>query len=107
MVDKLEKLFKMQAKFDSMIKDDVTGEEAVIRLCTALTHETVELQQLTNWKWWKKPTELNLEEMEEELVDIWHFLLSLTIKMKITPEDLMVAYKKKHAKNIERQKSGY
>lgn len=107
MVDRLEKLFKMQKEFDSMIKDNVRGEDAIIRLCTALIHETIELQQHTNWKWWKKPTEPNPEEMKEELVDIWHFLLSLTIKMDVTPDDLMEAYYKKHAKNIVRQKTGY
>src|SRR6266513_2474158 len=53
-------------KFLSLSKD-----ERISALCTAMIHETGELQRLTNWKWWKKEsTELDESESKEELIDI-------------------------------------
>jgi len=82
-------------------------EDRVSVLCTAIIHEAVELQMTTNWKWWKKPTEFNLDDAREELIDIWHFVVQASIELGLTPDDIVNEYKRKNAINRQRQKTGY
>ena len=82
-------------------------EGRVAALCTAMIHEAVELQRLTNWKWWKKPVSFNKEEAKEELIDIWHFVVQASLELGLTPEDILDEYKRKNEINRERQRTGY
>ena len=82
-------------------------EGRVSALSTAIMHEAVELQRLTNWKWWKKPTRFNREAAKEELIDIWHFVIQASIELGMSPADILHEYKKKNQVNRERQASGY
>lgn len=83
------------------------AEERISLLCTAITHEAIELQRLTNWKWWKKPTEFDSEEAKEELIDIWHFVLQATIELDMTADDVVKYYSKKNEINKKRKKMNY
>jgi dimeric dUTPase (all-alpha-NTP-PPase superfamily) len=86
----------------------LSKEERISALCTAIIHEAVELQRLTNWKWWKKkPTELDESESKEELIDIWHFVVDASIELGMTPKDILDEYLKKNQINKDRQKNGY
>lgn len=76
-------------------------------LSTAMIHEAVELQRLTSWKWWKKPSPLDKEAAKEELVDIWHFVVQASIELGMTPADMLEEYEKKNKVNRDRQASGY
>lgn len=76
-------------------------------LCTAIIHEAVELQRTTNWKWWKKPTEFDVAEAREELIDIWHFVVQASLELEMTPDDILKEYQKKHQINKQRQLDGY
>ena len=54
MEDKLEEIFSLQKSLTDMMNlerypDDKEGK--ISGLCTALIHEAIELQRLTNWKW--------------------------------------------------------
>ena len=65
MEDKLEEIFSLQKGLTDMMNldkypNDIEGR--ISALCTAMIHETVELQRTTNWKWWKKPTKFNQAE---------------------------------------------
>ena len=82
-------------------------EGRVAALCTAMIHEAVELQRITNWKWWKKPTEFNQAEAKEELIDIWHFLIQASLELELTPDDILKEYQRKNEINRQRQKDGY
>ncbi len=78
MTDKLEEIFSLQKSLTDMMNLERypnDKDEKISGLCTAMIHEAIELQRLTNWKWWKKPTSFNEEEAREELIDIWHFLM--------------------------------
>ena len=84
------------------------GTEARIgALCTAIIHETVELQRLTNWKWWKTPVPFPAEDAREELIDIWHFVIQASLEMGMTPSDILAEYARKNRINKERQLTGY
>lgn len=109
-MDKLEKLIEMQRDLASVLASPrypSKAEDRISLLCTAIIHEAIELQRLTNWKWWKNPTDFNIEDAKEELIDIWHFVLQATIELNMTPEDILKYYSKKNNLNKERKKMNY
>ena len=72
-----------------------------------MIHEAIELQRLTNWKWWKTPTAFDEKEAREELIDIWHFLIQASIELDLTPDEILKEYQRKNQINKQRQKDGY
>lgn len=109
-MDKLQKLIDMQRKLAAVLaspKYPSKTEERISFLCTAITHEAIELQRLTNWKWWKNPINFDSEEAREELIDIWHFLLQATIELDMTADDVVKYYSKKNKINKKRKKMHY
>ena len=109
-MDSLDNIFSVQKELASMMNlsrypDSVEGR--VSALSTAIVHEAVELQRLTNWKWWKKPTPFDSKAAKEELIDIWHFVVQASIELEMTPGDVVNEYKKKNKVNRDRQASGY
>lgn len=110
MPDILETIFTMQKELASMMdmsRYPATTEAKVSALSTAIIHEAVELQRLTNWKWWKKPSKLDESAAREELIDIWHFVIQASLELGMTPAEILGEYVKKNQVNRERQKSGY
>ena len=109
-MDKLEKLIEMQRGLASALatrRYPLKTEERISFLCTAIIHEAIELQRLTNWKWWKNPTDFDFEEAKKELIDIWHFVLQATIELNLSPDDILRYYSKKNKINKERKKMNY
>ena len=82
-------------------------EGKVSALCTAIIHEAVELQRITNWKWWKIPAAFNEVEAREELIDVWHFVIQASLELNLTPDDILKEYERKNEINRQRQKDGY
>jgi len=110
MEDRLDSIFSLQKGLADMMNLDrypKDTEDKVSALCTAIMHEAVELQRLTNWKWWKTPTEFNEKEAKEELIDIWHFVVQASLELNLTPDDILKEYEKKNEINRQRQKDGY
>ena len=108
--DRLETIFKLQKGLSDMMKLDrypKDSEGRISALSTAIMHEAVELQRTTNWKWWKTPTEFNIADAKEELIDIWHFVVQASLELDLTPDDIVNEYRKKNDINRERQRSGY
>jgi len=108
--DKLVAIFEMQKEFVSMVNQTwfpATKEERISNLCTAIIHEAVELQRLTNWKWWKTPVKFDDRKAREELIDIWHFVVQASIELGMEPKDIHDEYQKKNLINRERQMNGY
>ncbi|MEM3143251.1 MAG: dUTPase [Candidatus Nitrosotenuis sp.] len=109
-MDRLDSIFSMQKGLAEMMNLDrypKDTEGRVSALCTAIIHEAVELQRTTNWKWWKKPTQFDIEDAKEELIDIWHFVVQASLELGLTPDDILEEYKKKNQINRDRQKNGY
>lgn len=109
-MDRLDSIFSMQKGLAEMMNLDrypKDTEGRVSALCTAIIHEAVELQRTTNWKWWKKPTQFNIEDAKEELIDIWHFVVQASLELGLTPDAILEEYKKKNQINRDRQKNGY
>ena len=109
-MDKLDTLLEMQRELSQELMTDrypSMVQERIELLSTAIIHEAIELQRLTNWKWWKNPTEFDLEEAKEELIDIWHFVLQATIELDMTSDDVVKYYSKKNKINKKRKKMNY
>ena len=110
MDDKLETIFSLQKNLKRMMNlerypKDTQGK--ISALCTAIIHEAVELQMMTNWKWWKKPIPFDEAAAREELIDIWHFVVQASLELNMTPADILKEYQKKHHINKQRQIDGY
>jgi dimeric dUTPase (all-alpha-NTP-PPase superfamily) len=109
-MDKLDRLLELQKELSNELASErypKTTEQRISYLCLALIHESVELQRLTNWKWWKKPGEFDLENAKRELIDMWHFLLQASIELGMTADDIMQYYIQKNEINRARRKSNY
>jgi dimeric dUTPase (all-alpha-NTP-PPase superfamily) len=109
-MDTLDTIFSIQKELASMMdlsRYPTSIEGRVSALSTAIIHEAIELQRLTSWKWWKKPTPFDIEAAKEELIDIWHFVVQASIELGMTPADVLDEYKKKNQVNRDRQTSGY
>lgn len=109
-MDSLETIFSIQKELASMMdlsRYPATIDGRISALSTAIVHEAIELQRLTSWKWWKKPTPFDSEAAREELIDIWHFVIQASIELGMSPSDVINEYKKKNKVNRDRQVSGY
>ncbi len=108
--DMLEKIFDEQRKLVEYLEADrypKRTEERVSALMTAIIHEAIELQDLTSWKWWKRPSGFEIERAQTELIDILHFVIQTALELQMTPQKLLNTYMNKNYVNRERKRSGY
>tara|TARA_X000000368_G_scaffold373148_1_gene323952 strand:- start:511 stop:882 length:372 start_codon:yes stop_codon:yes gene_type:complete len=112
-MDKLEKIFEMQDTLNQRIgvnTRDLDQEEKnkwVLNYTRAMQQEIAELIDSVPWKWWAKYQEFDEQNAKVEIIDLFHFLISLAQVMGMTPEDVYEAYIKKNEVNHKRQESGY
>lgn len=111
--DRLQYLVTKQKELHDLITKQnqrypVTQDSQINVLMTALIHEAIEVQRLTNWKWWKVPNKtLPVNKIKEELIDILHFWLDAVDAVGMSPEEIVVQYEKKNQINHSRQENGY
>jgi dimeric dUTPase (all-alpha-NTP-PPase superfamily) len=112
-MDKLEKIFEMQDELNQRIgvqTESLSDEEKtkwVLNYTRAMQQELAELIDSVPWKWWAKYQTFDDQNAKVEIVDLFHFLISLAQVMGMTPEDVYQAYVKKNKVNHDRQESGY
>jgi dimeric dUTPase (all-alpha-NTP-PPase superfamily) len=109
-MDNLEMIFEMQRSLAEIIKSPRyprQKEARISALSTAIIHEAIELQRLTNWKWWKKPVSFDEDMAKEEIIDIWHFVIQASLELGMTPSDILKEYSKKNQVNRNRQEYNY
>ena len=109
-MDIFETIFKLQKELATVIASERyprIKEERISALATAIVHEAVEVQNLTNWEWWKKSIEFDQVQAREELIDLWHFLIQMSIELGMTPNEILSEYQKKHQINKQRHENGY
>jgi len=111
--DQLRELFRMQKSLNQRIgvnTDSTTEEEKtkwVLNYCRAMSQEMAELTDSVPWKWWAKYQKFDEQNAKVEVVDLFHFLVSLAQTLSMTADDVYQAYLKKNAVNHARQESGY
>jgi len=112
-MDKLEEIFEMQEGLNSRIGvhlKDLSEEEAtkwVLNYTRAMQQELAELIDSVPWKWWAKYQDFDQQNARVEVVDLFHFLVSLAQTLGMSADDVFEAYVKKNKVNHDRQESGY
>ncbi|WP_084256511.1 dUTPase [Anoxybacteroides amylolyticum] len=110
-IEKLETMFRMQQALDERIiterNIDKTLDEWVVAITIAMESEIDEIRREVNWKWWKQEKQIDLCRLQEEVIDLWHFLLSLSRMVGLTPEMIFEKYMSKNKVNHQRQDGGY
>jgi dimeric dUTPase (all-alpha-NTP-PPase superfamily) len=111
--DFLEAMFHMQAELNRRIGVDTTAlpeaeqPEWVLNYCRAMSQETAELIDSVPWKWWAKYQTYDKQNARIEVVDLFHFLISLAQVVGLSAQDVHDLYMKKNKLNFQRQDSGY
>ena len=111
--DKLDAIFSMQAALNQRIGVNLpppSEEEKakwILNYTRAMQQELAELVDSVPWKWWAKYQKFDEQNARVEVVDLFHFLVSLAQALGMSAEDVYQAYLKKNAVNHQRQESGY
>lgn len=111
--DQLRELFRMQKALNERIGVRTDGmQEAdktrwVLNYCRAMNQEIAELTDSVPWKWWARYQQFDEQNARVEVVDLFHFLISLAQVLGMTADDVFNAYLKKNEVNFQRQDSGY
>ena len=113
MSDKLEEIFQMQQALNKRIGVETAGmteEEKikwVLNYLRAMQQEIAELIDSVPWKWWAKYQKFDEQNAKVEVIDLFHFLISIAQVLGMSADDVYQAYLKKNAVNHQRQDSGY
>ena len=112
-MDKLENIFELQEQLNKRIGVDMSEmndderSKWILNYVRAMQQELAELTDSVPWKWWAKYQEFDKQNAKVEIVDLFHFLISLAQVMGMDAGDIHDAYLKKNKVNHERQNSGY
>lgn len=111
--DKLDDIFRLQEGLNSRIGVHTAGmppeeqQKWVLNYVRAMQQELAELTDSVPWKWWAKYQQFDIQNARVEVIDLFHFLISIAQVLGMTAEDVHQAYLKKNAVNHQRQDSGY
>ena len=111
--DKLDQLFAMQKKLNERIgvctdrMDEAQQVKWVLNYTRALSQELAELTDSVPWKWWAKYQKFDVQNARVEVVDMFHFLISIAQTLGMSADDVFQKYVKKNEVNFQRQESGY
>ena len=111
--DKMDQMFEMQKKLNERIgvftdrMDEAEQTKWILNYGRALSQELAELTDSVPWKWWAKYQKFDKQNAQVEIVDIFHFLISLAQTLGMSAEDVFKKYMKKNQVNFQRQDSGY
>ena len=112
-MDKMDEIFELQEKLNSRIGENMSEmndddrSKWILNYIRAMQQELAELTDSVPWKWWAKYQEFDKQNAKVEIVDLFHFLISLAQVMGMTADDVYAAYLKKNKVNHNRQDSGY
>ena len=111
--DKFEELFRMQQALNARIGVHTSGmseEEQtkwLLKYSRAMSQEMAELIDSVPWKWWAKYQKFDTQNAKVEVVDLFHFLISMAQVLGMSADDVFNSYVKKNEVNFRRQESGY
>src|ERR1035437_8485796 len=111
--DQLHELFRMQKALNERIGVQMEGMSVedktkwLLNYCRAMSQEIAELTDSVPWKWWAKYQKYDEQNARVEVVDLFHFLISLAQVLGMSADDVFKAYIQKNKVNFQRQESGY
>ena len=113
LMDKMDEIFNLQEKLNTRIgvnmneMNDEDRAKWILNYIRAIQQELAELTDSVPWKWWAKYQEFDKQNARVEIVDLFHFLISLAQVMGMSADDVYEAYLKKNKVNHNRQDRGY
>jgi NTP pyrophosphatase (non-canonical NTP hydrolase) len=117
--DKLDIIFQTQKKLQerlafNRIENLQDKQQYINQMILALVEESVEIMRSTAYKnpdyvkfGWKKKQYNDFDHMKEEIVDLMHFLVNLSLVIDMDSEEFYSIYAKKNKINHDRQNDGY
>lgn len=112
--DKLAEMFQMQEQLNQRIgvadfsaMDEKEQAHWILNYCRAMTQELAELTDSVPWKWWAKYQTFDKQNARVEVIDLFHFLISLAQILGMNADDVHRLYTQKNKVNHQRQESGY
>lgn len=111
--DMLQDLFDKQMSLNRRIgvnPQEMTEDEQVqwiLNYTRAASQEMAELIDSVPWKWWAKYQEFDLQNAKVEVVDLFHFIISLAQVLGMDAADVHNLYNQKNKLNFKRQDDGY
>jgi len=111
--DQFCELFRMQKALNERIgvrTEGMNTEEKtrwLLNYCRAMSQEIAELTDSVPWKWWAKYQKFDEQNARVEVVDLFHFLISLAQVLGMSADDVFQAYVRKNEVNFKRQDTGY
>jgi len=111
--DQLRELWRMQDALNKrigVVTEGMSDEDKakwLLNYSRALTQETAELVDSVPWKWWAKYQKFDEQNARVEVVDLFHFLISMAQVLGMSADDVFQAYIKKNEVNFKRQETGY
>ncbi|MBQ4088778.1 MAG: dUTPase [Clostridia bacterium] len=116
-MDKLDAIFDIQSALNKEIValrhlENITPDEWQQKLTLAMLSELTEALDGTNWKWWKNKTPKDPDYLKDEIVDMLHFLVSMSLRAGMSADEMFERYIAKNKENFDRQhgksaKAGY
>ncbi len=111
--DQLRELFRMQTALNERIgvrtqgMDEAEKTKWLLNYCRAMSQEIAELTDSVPWKWWAKYQKFDEQNARVEVVDLFHFLISMAQVLGMSADDVFNAYVRKNEVNFKRQETGY
>lgn len=96
---------RIGVKTDGMTEEEQT--RWILNYCRAMSQEIAELTDSVPWKWWARYQKFDRQNARVEVVDLFHFLISLAQVLGMSADDVFQAYVKKNEVNFQRQEGGY
>jgi dimeric dUTPase (all-alpha-NTP-PPase superfamily) len=97
---------KLQEKINIINLNKPTNDDIRLMFIGIIT-EACEALENTNWKPWKKQSQLNIQNFQKEIIDLWHFVINLTIISGLNSETLYNNFLEKNIINKKRQDNEY
>lgn len=113
MGDMLETMFELQKKLNKRVgvdtdaMDDEERAKWILNYARALGQELAELVDSVPWKWWAQYQAFDKHNAKVEIIDMFHFLMSLALTLGLSAKDVYGSYLRKNKVNFERQEQGY
>lgn len=113
--DLFDKQSVLQRKMKNFpLKGNKQKQEFININVLACLDELSEILRETAWKnpkyikyGWKKTQKLNPELFKEEIIDLWHFIINLSLVSGMDSDELYRRFINKNKTNHKRQKDGY
>jgi len=112
-MDNLNMMFDLQKNLNKRIgvdTDNMNEQDRIkwiLNYSRALGQELAELIDSVPWKWWAKYQTFDIQNARVEIIDMFHFLISLAQTAGLSADEVFEIYSKKNKVNHQRQDSGY